>query len=227
MNEASRDESERIRRYFARRSWRTWPGGRAYLVAERSRLLARIAKILDRPVQALQICDVGCGSGQDLLYWAELGAEEGNLAGTELSADRAATARGRLPRADIRAVDGFAIPFTDGRFDLTTASLVFSTIKEPALRRNLFHDMWRVTRPGGMIAIYDFRVRNPRNREVVAMTSLRINELYTQAPFARWSAAPFLPALPTALRLPAALRGLAIRILPRTHSVWAWRKPAR
>jgi ubiquinone/menaquinone biosynthesis C-methylase UbiE len=194
-------------------------------VRERRALLQRLADDLSgRDPAQMAVCDVGCGSGSDLAYWRDLGVEEARLAGTELLADRAAAARAALPAADIRLVDSYELPFDSNQFALTTASLVFSLIKSAEDRAQLFREMSRVTEPGGAVAIYDFRVRKPTNREVVALTAPRVRALSGSHPDAVWSAGPFLPLLPLALAMPPPVGTLLLRALPRTHALYAWRR---
>lgn len=172
---------------------------------------------------ALRICDVGCGDGSDLEAWHKLGVPEDQLAGTELQRALVTLARDRLPAAEIREVDGFLMPFDDAAFDVTWASMVFSSVLDSASRHMLFSEMNRITRPGGMVAIYDFVVRKPTNRHVAAMTRTRLGTLAGRVPDRRVSVTPFLPALPFALKLPRPIQGMALPLLPRTHAISAWR----
>ena len=186
-------------------------------------MLAKAARLLARPRDSLRVCDVGCGIGGDLENWKALGIIEEALAGTELSSERAERARQKLPMADVRQVSSFDLPFADGSFDLTSASLVLSTVTDDEWRTHLFKEMWRITRPGGLVLVYDFRVRKPTNPNVVAMNARRVAQLGT-GPSLRYPAAPFLPFLGLVLRLPRPLRPWALRALPRTHALWVWRR---
>lgn len=224
MADPSTHEARRIRSYFDEASWRP-SAGRKLLVAERRRLVERLVGDLETPVPELTICDVGCGSGADLEHWRSLGVAEERLFGTELLPVRADSSRRALPRATIASVDGFQLPFADASFDLVTASLVLSTIRDDGNRRRLASEMWRVTREGGLLAIYDFRVRKPWNRNVVAIRGAELAEALGR-PTAMHRLAPFLPLLDLALRLPAPLRASCVRILPRTHRLWSWRRPS-
>lgn len=225
MSDGNAHEADRIRRYFGQPGrWSRWPAGRAYLVAERQRLLRRaVAQHVNRPVDRLAICDVGCGAGDDLAYWLRAGVSYDRLAGTELSAKRADAARQRVPGADIRVVDGFEVPFDTDRFDVATASLVLSTVRADHARHQLFAEMLRITAPGGIVVVYDFRVKRPGNADVVALSDRRIRGLGFH-PLLSWSAAPFLPLLSAALRLPPSLQRAVVRLLPRTHALWLWQK---
>lgn len=217
------DEVARIRRYFGGAGWRRWSSGRAYLLAERHRLLIDAAKLAVLDGERLSVLDVGCGTGTDLALWHSLGVAEEELAGTELLPDRAAEATGRLPSAAIVVTDGFTLPFADGRFHLTTASLVLSTILDASLRSLLFSEMIRVTAPGGIVAVYDFRLRKPTNHAVIPITRSRARQMGRDPDLVR-TAAPLLPALPLVLRLPRMLRGRLLPLLPRTHVMYLWRR---
>lgn len=213
-------ETDRIRSYFGEASWGR-STGRDMLIAERREVVERLVRETLPPLTALTVCDVGCGGGSDLERWRSLGVAEDRLYGTELVAESAEAAQRAIGRGTVAPVDGFEVPFADGSFDLVTASLVLSSIRDPAARRQLAAEMWRVTRYGGLLAIYDFRIRKPWNRNVVAV---RGSELAATLgpPTAEYRLAPLLPALNLALKLPALPRVALIRALPRTHRLWVW-----
>ncbi|MGZ8481001.1 MAG: class I SAM-dependent methyltransferase [Candidatus Limnocylindria bacterium] len=221
MADPTTGEAHRIREYFGEASWRP-SGGRDMLVAERRALVEQLVRATLPPLARLTVCDVGCGRGADLERWRSLGVAEDRLFGTELVKERAEAARGALPRASIATVDGFEVPFADGSFDLVTATLVVSTILDPAGRQKLLAEMRRVTRDAGMLAIYDFRVRKPWNRNVVAMSRSELAPTLGP-PDSEFRLGPLLPLLDPALKLPAGLRGPTIHVLPRTHRLWVWK----
>jgi len=181
------------------------------------------AEVAGITLDTARILDVGCGTGGDLAYWRDQGVSADRLSGTEILPDRAAAAAELLPGATIVPVDGFTLPFEDDAFELASASMVLSSILEDAARARLFGEMLRVTSAGGLVAIYDFRVRKPWNPSVVAMNRARVAALGTPPDAAR-PAAPFLPMLPAVLRLPSVLRKPALRALPRTHVLYLWRR---
>ena len=113
-------------------------------------------------------------------------------------------------------------PFPDDSFDLVSASLVLSTIRDRSGRAALLAEMSRVTRAGGLLAIYDFRVRKPWNRNVVAMSGSELAAALGP-PNSEFRLGPFLPLLDPALKLPGGLRGPTIGLLPRTHRLWVWK----
>ena len=216
-------ETDRIRAAYARRRDDVRLGPVAeYVVAERRGLIRRLAAAhFGGDLGNLRVCDIGCGAGGDLAAWRDAGVRETGLAGTELLQEPLTAARAALPAADLRLVDGFVLPWEDRTFDLAWASMTFSSIRDAASRRQLFTEMWRVTRPGGLLALYDFRVRKPTNPDVVAMTQRTIGAL-GEPPFRRVAVTPLLPALPLVLRLPDPVRTGLLRMLPRTHAIWIW-----
>lgn len=214
-------EAERIRSYYRSAAWRP-SRGRAFLIAEWRDLVKDVLAADGTDVATLCVCDVGCGGGSDLAHWRALGVPERNLFGTELVAERAEVARGAMPAATIAHVEGFEIPFADRSFDLVTASLVLSSVVNPVGRATLAAEMRRVARPGGLIAIYDFAVRKPWNRQVRAVGEAELASTLGQ-PWRRHAVSPFLPALDAALRLPVWLGHAVIGVLPRTHRLWLWR----
>lgn len=215
-------EAHRIRSYFSEASWRR-SAGREMLVAERRQLVEQLVRATLPPFASLTVCDVGCGSGSDLERWRSLGVGEDRLFGTELVDELAGAARRALPGASIAQVEGFEVPFADGSFDLVTASLVLSSIRDRASRRALLAEMWRVTRKGGLLAIYDFRWRKPWNRNVLAVNGSELASAI-RPPDADYRLAPLLPLLDVSLRLPGPVASALVRVLPRTHRLWAWNR---
>jgi glycosyltransferase involved in cell wall biosynthesis/SAM-dependent methyltransferase len=101
------------------------------------------------------VLDVGAGSGQLLHRLAEFGAAR--AVGVELMAARAAAARERYPNLEMLEGDAADLPLEDAAFDLVTQFTCLSSILDPALRRAVAAEMWRVLRPGGAVLSYDLR----------------------------------------------------------------------
>jgi hypothetical protein len=125
-----------------------------------------------------------------------------------------------VPGADVRLTDGFELPFASAAFDVVTASLVMSSVESSLSKQRLITEMMRITRLGGITIVYDFIVSKPWSATVAPLSTRDLARLVGQ-PAMVIHAAPFLPLLEVALRLPPALRGV-IRMLPRTHRVWVW-----
>ena len=184
------------------------------------RLLRRHVQV---PVAALDVLEVGCGHGDNLLELLRLGFDPARLVGNELLPERVAAARQRLPAAT-RLLEGDAtqLALPDGSFDLVVASTVFSSILDDSFQQRLAAAMWRWVRPGGAVLWYDFTLDNPRNTDVRAVPLRRLRELF---PAARIDARRVTLAPPIGrhvVRLhPAAWRWFNALPLLRTH-VLAW-----
>ncbi|MBN1934429.1 MAG: class I SAM-dependent methyltransferase [Anaerolineae bacterium] len=90
--------------------------------------------------------DVGCGLG---MYTEALGCYSDQVYGVEVELDRAVAASGRAQ--GVAQAVGEALPFSDGTFDVVFSHEVLEHVADD---RRTAHEMVRVTRPGGQIAIY-------------------------------------------------------------------------
>jgi ubiquinone/menaquinone biosynthesis C-methylase UbiE len=93
------------------------------------------------------VLDVGCGSGRAVAELAERGAR---AIGVDLDPAMVAAARGRYPRADIRAADATELPLTDGAAHGYRADKVLHTLPEPDAA---LAEARRVLAPGGRIVL--------------------------------------------------------------------------
>ncbi|CAM5188289.1 hypothetical protein CDEF62S_02696 [Castellaniella defragrans] len=130
-------------------------------------------------LSGIEVLEIGCGSGSNLLELIQLGAKPENLTANELLPERVALARQLLP-AGVKLVpgDATALPFLPSSFDLVYQSTVFSSILDAGLQRRLAEQMWRWVKPGGGILWYDFTVNNPRNPDVRGVPLPRVHELF-------------------------------------------------
>jgi SAM-dependent methyltransferase len=176
-----------------------------------------------RPLAELQVLEVGCGHGDNLLELLRLGFDPARLVGNELLPERATSARYRLPAAT-RLLEGDAtqLALPDAGFDIVYASTVFSSILDDAFQQRLAAAMWRWVRPGGAVLWYDFTLDNPRNTDVRAVPLRRLRALF---PAGRIDARRVTLAPPIGRHIvrlhPAAWRLFNTLPLLRTH-VLAW-----
>ena len=132
-----------------------------YVDAKARRLLELSRRRLGRAdVAAL---DVGCGPGlTDVRVLPHLGS----LHGVDVSAPMVERARKANPSASYEVYDGRRLPFDDGRFDLTFAICVLHHVERPD-RPGLVAELGRVTRPDGLVAVFEHNPLNPLTRHVV------------------------------------------------------------
>ena len=80
--------------------------------------------------------------------------------------------------ADIRTGNAANCHGPTRSFDIVSQFTVFTSILSPELRRAIAAEMIRVTRPGGVVLWYDFRVNNPRNDQVRRVGARELRELF-------------------------------------------------
>lgn len=223
------EEISRIRDSFRDRDRRPGRGGaftRASLRLADDRLDRMAQVIRSFSGEVPRLVDVGCGGGRDLGHWLASGWPPDHLAGIDVVPDRVERAREWCPGVDIRLGDGGPLPFGDAAFDVATATVVLSSVLDDHVRRVLCAEMLRVIRPGGLLMIYDFVVRNPRNPDVrpMSLRSLVADVGRPAAGSIRLSPLIYAVALGEAVHPRAA--DLAMRISPPTHRLTWWIKPA-
>jgi SAM-dependent methyltransferase len=231
-NEVDAAETRRIRDVYAardRRPVRSAGIQRAYALLNDERREVTVGLIRDLTGELgdrfPSILDVGCGGGLDLADLLGRGWPAGRLAGVDLVAERIAIAREQCPGVRLELGDGAHLPFADGSFAIATAVTVFSSILDAGRRRALFEDMTRVVAPGGHVIVYDFVIRSPRNRNVVAMPMSDLVAMASRAPDRSIRLSPFLYAVAGVSMFGSAATSVAMRLAPRTHRLSAWRRP--
>jgi len=111
------------------------------------------------------VLDVGCGTG---VVASRLAGEGYEVTGVDPSAGMLTHLAQSDPR--VTAVQGSAteLPFEDGRFDLTMCVAVMHHIADPDSVKRSLHEMVRVTRPGGLVLVWDHNPRNPYWKNLMA-----------------------------------------------------------
>lgn len=113
--------------------------------------------------KAADCLDIGCGIGNLHPF---LRAGVGRLRGADISADAIATARELNPAIDYRVYDGRRLPYEDATFDFCSTACVMHHVPPPQWP-DFVAEAWRVTRPGGLFAVYEHNPLNPMTRIVV------------------------------------------------------------
>jgi len=229
------DELDAIRQRYARRS--ALPADRYAVsmpdvrlrVEERQRAMhALLSSQGIAALDDLDLIEIGCGSGGNLLEMIESGADPQRVVGNDLLADRLEQARPKLPPSvRLLAGDASALPLADASFDIVVQFTVFSSILDDALQQRLAAAMWRWLRPGGGVLWYDFTLNNPRNPDVRGVPLARLRKLFPEGRIAHRRVTLAPPLARAVCRVHPSLY-TALNALPllRTH-VLAWiGKPA-
>ena len=113
--------------------------------------------------QKSALLDIGCGIG---LSHPFLQPHIGSLAGVDVSAEAIDTARELNTDVDYRVQEGDRLPFESGSFDFCSTVCVMHHV--PVDQWPAFvAEAWRVTKPGGLFAVYEHNPINPMTRWAV------------------------------------------------------------
>ena len=198
------------------------------LLHERQRALARLfARLGLADLAALDLLEVGCGSGGTLLELLRLGFSPERLSGIELLPERHAHARRVLPAATGvwlgDAGDAAGLPLAAASQHIVMQASVFSSLLEPGAQQRLADAMWRWLRPGGGVLWYDLAYDNPRNADVCGVPLARVRALFPQGRLTHGERVTLAPPLARVLcRVHPALYGVfnALPLLRSHRMVW-------
>lgn len=113
--------------------------------------------------RGLNLLDVGCGIGN---YHPFLTPVVGSVSGVDVSSACIAKAQQRNPGVSYAVYDGDRLPYRDQQFDVTFCVCVLHHVPPDRWPR-FVGEMRRVTRPGGLVVIYEHNPANPLTRKVV------------------------------------------------------------
>lgn len=131
---------------------------------ERLRLQARVWEPeteawLDQfgPMTGWRCLDLGCGAMGILGPLSRRVGSSGKVIGVDadpvqLRGARAFVADNQLANVEILEADAYASPFSEDSFDLTHVRFLFAPVGRNA---QLMDELWRLTKPGGIIAIQE------------------------------------------------------------------------
>jgi ubiquinone/menaquinone biosynthesis C-methylase UbiE len=147
--------------YFSRRSARIYDVGVELLFlgtadVMRRQVIPPISRMVQQAGDDLRVLDVACGTGRTLSQMA-IAHPNARLFGLDLSPYYLQHAREILrdvPHLSLIADNAERLPFRDGFFDAITCVYLFHELPKQA-RRNVYREMLRVLRPGGVVVIED------------------------------------------------------------------------
>lgn len=106
---------------------------------------------LSRPLGGRTLLDAGCGTGCRL---PAVGTNGPRAAfGIDLVAEMVRRGKERAPELPLGVADITALPFGDHLFDVVWCRLVVGYVAEVSC---VYHELGRVTRPGGCVIVTDF-----------------------------------------------------------------------
>lgn len=202
--------------------------GNLLMVQERERFLSRLLRQQGYESLAdLTGFEAGCSAGHNLLLLLQWGALPANLSAVDT--DPAATDYVKAHFPEIRVSTGSAesVPERDESFDLSLAFTLFSSVHDEDVAHRIAREMFRITKPGGLIVVYDMRRRNPANRKVRPVLSDDIRRWFPKCPL-RVHTITLAPPIARPLGLYAPWLYGPLSFIPplRTHVMYVLRRPA-
>jgi ubiquinone/menaquinone biosynthesis C-methylase UbiE len=187
------DLRKRLEAQRAATDWHS-DGANAYLIKD---IASHIRIAAQELPSGASVLDVGCGTGTVV---AELSADLGGRRAVGIDLVRRTHTD---PRTLFILADARVLPLPNSSFDVTLVMTVLSSIPEDDHRGQVLREALRVTKPGGLLLVYDFLIKNPTNRftRPVSLSQLRDELSDTDFAFERVTLNPLLARLIFALPL--------------------------
>lgn len=201
--------------------------GNLLMVQERERYLAGLFRRVGwHSLAHLRAFEAGCSTGYNLRLLVQWGARPEHLAGQDLNGEAVRYCRSRSPEVRVHEGSAERVPEPDQAFDLSLAFTLFSSVPDEDVAQRIAAEMVRVTRPGGLILVYDMRRRNPRNPKVHPVSAEDVRRWFPRCPM-RVKTLTLAPPIARAVgRFAPWLYGpLAAIPLLRTHAMYVLRRP--
>ena len=161
---------------------------------ERDRVMLNLLKRQElTDLSKLDIFEVGCGFGDNILNLIKLGATPGRIWGSDILNNRIEAAKERLPEAvNLFIEDSSGNNSKENSYDLVIQFTVFSSILSDQMQSELASNLINQLRKGGYVLWYDFIYSNPKNKSVRGVSKSRVKELFpnTEILFKKVTLAP-------------------------------------
>jgi SAM-dependent methyltransferase len=145
--------------------------GNLLMIQERERLLAKLLRKGGwENLEELRVFEAGCSTGYNLRQLVQWGARPEHVAGIDLNPEAVEYCRSRSSEVRVHLGSADAIPEPPQSFDLALAFTLFSSVPEETVAAGIASELLRITRPGGLILVYDMRRKSPHNPNVHPIT---------------------------------------------------------
>jgi ubiquinone/menaquinone biosynthesis C-methylase UbiE len=144
----------------------------------RDAALVRAMRWIKPDADSARVLDVGCGEGDSLWLLLRLGFEPLNLSGVDIQEEKIIQAKATNPLVNFECADATSLGFRDETFDMAMESMMFLQLTDDDVARRIASEMIRVTKPGGMLLVSDWRYSKPGSKEFKGVSRNRIAELY-------------------------------------------------
>ena len=202
--------------------------GNLLMVQERERYLRGLLRGLGyRTLDGLKAFEAGCSTGYNLRLMVQWGARPEDQAGIDIDPAAVDYCRSRSPGMRIHCGSAELIPEPGEAFDISLAFTLFSSVRDEDVAHAIARELFRITRPGGLVLVYDMRRDNPRNPAVRGIVPDDIRRWFPHCPM-RSRAITLAPPIARHVgRWAPALYGPLAALPPlRTHAFHVLRRPA-
>ena len=181
-----RTELDRLRRTYEQRSRsalserysRTNPGY-LYALHEREAAMAALLSAAGfTSLAGLRILDVGCGKGATLRQYLEYEADPHCMWGIDLLPEFTQEASSTSPNVQVLCGTASKLPFADCSFDFVSQFMLFTSVLDAEMKRQIAREIDRVLVPGGKLLWYDFAFNNPANPDVRGIRLAEVRALF-------------------------------------------------
>jgi ubiquinone/menaquinone biosynthesis C-methylase UbiE len=185
----ARDESVPVEKYAY------WKEASIFMKVRREAIALRLLRANGSlPDHESKVLEIGHGTSGWLPTLISWGVPEVNIAGIELTPARALAAKQLLPAADLRIGDASHLPWANGSFDLVVLSTVLTSVLDNQMRNAIAKEVDRVLVKGGVVLWYDFRINNPRNKDVAGIRRNQVQVLFCHYKY-RWQSVTLIPQI--------------------------------
>jgi ubiquinone/menaquinone biosynthesis C-methylase UbiE len=144
----------------------------------RDAAMVRALRWINPNAGTARVLDVGCGDGDSIWILLRLGFAPGNLCGVDIQEERVVQAKATNSLVNFECADATRLGFGDSTFDISMESMMFLQLTDDNVARRIANEMIRVTKPGGMLLVSDWRYSKPGSSEFKGVSPRRIAELY-------------------------------------------------
>lgn len=202
--------------------------GDLLMVQERERFLSRLLRRQNvDSLDDFRAFEAGLSPGHNLRLLVQWGGNPANMAGVAIDPGAAAACAELSPGIRIHSDSAGRIPEPGQIFDLSMAFTLFSTVHDEDMAHEIARELFRITKPGGLIVVYDMRRKNPRNPEVHPVAEDDIRRWFPKCPLRIRSITLAPPLARLVGRNAPWFYGPLAAIPPlRTHAMYVLRRPA-
>jgi SAM-dependent methyltransferase len=129
-------------------------------------------------LQTARVLDVGCGDGGSLWLFLRAGFDPSNLFGVDIREDSIGKARAKNPKVNFQCDNATNLSYGDDAFDIAMETMMFLQLTDDEIAKRIASEMIRVTKPGGVLLISDWRYSKPGSKEFKGVSRKRIANLY-------------------------------------------------